>query len=183
MLELLKKSEAVAVLCLLTVNANDEIKLEELSSMLGNPFFIEHVTDKIGPHPRFLQEFSKTKAQLGETGMEKKAIAALKSAFPAFQVKTLALMTHIATADDEYDQSEKTLIARVAKELGVPIEDINPEVEKMQEAIINKPEASQKNKAKNSKEKTEEEVKETKTEEIIEEEKTEKQTNEKPAKK
>jgi len=172
MLELLKKSEAVTVLCLLTVNANDEIKLEELSSMLGNPFFIEHVTDKIGPHPRFLQEFSKTKAQLGESGMEKKAIAALKSAFPAFLVKTLALMTLIATADDEYDQSEKTLIARVAKELGVPIEDINPEVEKMQEAILNKPEAPQENKAENAKENAEEEVKKTKAEEIIEEEKT-----------
>jgi len=137
MLDVLSKSEAVAVLCLLMVSADDEIRLEELSSMLNNPFFQEHVTNKIGSHKRFLAKFNKAKASFGENALEQKALSVLKPAFPAFQTKMLALLTLIAGADDNYDQSEKELMARLSSELGIPMSSIEPELEKMKEAILN----------------------------------------------
>lgn len=143
MLDVLSKSEAVAVLCLLMVGADDEIKLEELSSMLNNPFFQEHVTDKIGPHRLFLNKFNQARANGNESVLEKKAIGVLKSAFPAFQLKMLALLTIIAGADDDYDQSEKEFMARLTSEFGIPMASIEPELQKMKEAIRNQ--ASQDN--------------------------------------
>lgn len=139
MLDVLSQSEAVAVLCLLMVGADNEIKQEEISSMLGNPFFVEHVAEKIGPHKKFLKRFNQAKMQAGAGALEKKAVGVLRTAFPAFQIKVLALMTLIAGADGDYDQSEKELMARVSTEMGIKMEEIEPELEKMKEAILNQP--------------------------------------------
>lgn len=135
MLDTMTTSEAVAVLCLRMVGADESIKPEELTTMLSNPFFLEHVSEKIGPHGKFLRKYNQARKHLGGAGIEKKAIASLKSGFPALQIKTLALMTLIAGADGEYDQTEKELVARVATEFKIPVEDIEPELGKMQEAF------------------------------------------------
>ncbi len=136
MLDVFTTPESVAVLSLLMVGANEEIKLEELSSMIDNPFFAEHVAEKIGPHKEFLNKYNEVKKILGKNGLEKKATTALKGAFPALQIKTVAMMSIIAGADEVYDQQEKELLARVASELGVALKDVDPEMEKMQEGII-----------------------------------------------
>lgn len=143
MLDILSKPEAVGVLCLLMVSADNEIRMEEISTMLNNPFFIEHVTNKIGSHKKFLKRFQKARAEVGANTLEQKSIAVLKTTFPAFQLKVLALLTLIAGADDKYEQQEKELIARIATQLGVSIEDVQPELEKMREAILNQPVAKQ----------------------------------------
>lgn len=137
MLDVLTKSEAVAILGMLMINADDAVKQEEITSMLNNPFFLKHVDEKIGAHKKFLRRFTQARKQYGDKALEEKAIATLKSAFPAFQLKTLALMTLIAGADDHYDSTEKELIARVATSLGVRVEEVQPELEKMKEAILN----------------------------------------------
>ncbi|QJB57530.1 TerB family tellurite resistance protein [Pseudodesulfovibrio sp. zrk46] len=139
MLDTLSQPEAVCILCLLMVGADDEVKMEEISSMLNNPFFKEHVTQKIGSHRKFLKRFKKAKAEVGAKALEQKAITVIKTTFPAFQLKLLALLTLIAGADNNYDQQEKELIARIATNLGVSIEDVQPELEKMREAILNMP--------------------------------------------
>jgi len=139
MKDVLTTSEGVAVLCLLMVGADAEIKQEELASMLGNPFFQEHVADKIGPHKKFLKLFTAAKRSLGADALEKKAIAALNKGFPALKLKTLALMTLIAGADDDYDQLEKELVARVAIGLHINMEEIEPEFKKMKAAALTPP--------------------------------------------
>ncbi len=136
MKDTLTTPEAVAVLCLLMVGADTEIKQEELASMLGNPFFQEHVSDKIGPHPKFVKTFNAAKQSIGSRELEKKAIAALNKGFPALKLKTLALMTTIAGADNEYDQLEKELVVRVATALKIPVEEIEPEFKKMKAAAV-----------------------------------------------
>lgn len=135
MMDVLNTPEAVAVLCLLMVGADSEIKQEELASMLTNPFFQEHVAEKIGPHPEFLQKYNQAKKQHGKDALEKRAIKALKSGFPALQLKTLALMTLIAGADGDYDKTEKELAVRVSTALNIPIGDVDSELEKMKEGI------------------------------------------------
>ena len=100
MMDQLTTPEAVTVLALLMVGADGETKPEELSSMLANPFFREHVADKIGPPMEFIQKYNQTKNAEGAEKLEKKAVTALKSGFSAFRIKTLALMTIIAQADD-----------------------------------------------------------------------------------
>ncbi len=137
MLEVLSKSEAVAVLCLLMAGADDEIRMEEISSMLNNPFFKEHVTNKIGNHKRFLKSFNTARSEQGKEALEMRAVKIIKSAFPAFQLKVLALLTLIAGADENYDQSEKEMMARLATELGISMASIQPELDKMKEAILN----------------------------------------------
>lgn len=136
MLEIPSTSEAVAILCLLMVGADNEVRMEEVNAMLNNPFFVEHVRNNIGPHQQFLKRFNQAKAETGEEALEKRAIKALKSAFPAFQLKTLAMLTLIAGADDEYDQREKELMARIASKLGVAMGDVEPELAKMKETIL-----------------------------------------------
>lgn len=125
--------EGVAVLCLLTIGANEEIKHEELTSMLNNPFFIEHVADKIGPHKTFIKDFLAMKAEVGEEELEKRAMAALSQGFPALKLKTLALMTLIGEADGDFDKREKALVVRIAGGLDHTMQEIEAEVEKMKE--------------------------------------------------
>ena len=134
MMEQLTTPEAVTVLALLMVGADGETKLEELASMLANPFFREHVAEKIGQPMKFIQKYNQTKNAAGADGMEKRAVTALKSSFPAFRIKTVALMTIIAQADDNFDDNEKILVARVSKALSVSMDDVGPEIEKMNEA-------------------------------------------------
>lgn len=136
MLDILTQSEAVAVLCLLMIGADDEIRPEELTAMLDNPFFVEYITENIRPHKDFLLKFNTTKEKHGEQALEEKAIHSLKDAFPAYQLKTLALMMLIAGADDHYDQQEKELLARVAVKLGVEVDTVQPELERMRRAVL-----------------------------------------------
>jgi len=143
MLDQLTTPEAVTVLALLMVGADGETKLEELASMLGNPFFKEHVAEKIGHPQNFIKKYNDTKTALGTEKLEDKAVSALKSAFPAFRVKTLALMSIIAGADNDFDQKEKELVARVSTALGVSMDDVGPEIEKMNEALTEAPPAEE----------------------------------------
>jgi len=135
MLDPMTTPEAVAVLCLLTIGANDAVKEEEVTSMLGSPFFREHVSEKIGPHRQFLKEYVWALKKVGKSGLEERAVAKLKTAYPALQVKTIAIMTHIAGADGEYSRTEKELVARVAVTLGVAMRDVQPELERLKEAV------------------------------------------------
>ena len=135
-MDLLTHHEASAVLCLLMIEANNENKPEEVQSMLKNPFFMQHIADKIGSPKKFLRKYNEGMGKLGEQGMERIAITTLKGAYPAFRLKTLALMTLIAGADEDYDQEEKELVARVTLALRVPMEDIAPELEKMKNSIV-----------------------------------------------
>lgn len=132
--DIMTTAEGVAVLCLLMAGADRVFKQEELASMLNNPFFLEHVSEKLGPHDEFLQQFLAARKTLGTEELEKKAITALKSAFPTFKVKTLATMTLIAGADDDYTQPEKELAARVATALKVDFKEVQQEIEKMRQA-------------------------------------------------
>jgi len=136
MLEIPSTSEAVAILSLLMVGVDDEIKMEEINAMLNNPFFVEHVTSKIGPHQEFLKKYNQAKDETGEANLENRAINALKSAFPAFQLKALAMLTLIAGADEHYDQREKELMARIASQLDISMKDVEPVLSKMKEAIL-----------------------------------------------
>lgn len=138
MIETITTPEAVTVLCLLMVRADGEIRHEELTSMLENPFFQKHVGDKIGPAKKFLKKYSADKQRHGVDAMEQAAIKQLKTAFPALQTKTLALMTLIAGADDEYAQQEKDLMARAATALGIPFADVDHEMNRMNQAIIDR---------------------------------------------
>ncbi len=72
----------------------------------------------------------------GKQELERKAVATLKGAYPAFRIKTLALMTLIAGADEKFDQPEKELIARVSTGLGITMQEIEPEVRKMKNVIL-----------------------------------------------
>lgn len=139
MLDILSQPEAAAVLCLLMIDANGESKPEEVGSMLSNPFFKEHISDKIGHPAEFLKNFRITIESIGPSGLEKKAVAALKGGYPAFQVKTLAMMTLIAGADQDFDQTEKELMARVSTNLGVTMDEVAPELDKMKQAILDPP--------------------------------------------
>lgn len=136
MLDILNQAEAAAVLCLLMLGANGENKPEEVGSMLTNPFFKEHIADKLGQPTEFLKKYNQSIDSVGPSGLEKKAVAGLKGAYPAFQLKTLAMMTLIAGADDDYDQTEKELMARVSTNLGISMDELAPEVEKMKAAIL-----------------------------------------------
>lgn len=135
MKDVLTTAEGVAVLCLLMVRADKEIKQEELASMLNNPFFTEHVADKIGPHDTFITNFNHACKRLGTESLEKKAIAALSKGFPAIQLKTIALLTMIAGADGDYAQTEKELVARVATGLKIKVADAEHEVQRMRASI------------------------------------------------
>ncbi len=135
-MDVLTTPEAVTVLCLLMIGADEDNKPEEIESMLNNPFFIKHIAEKIGPHRDFLKKYNQAIGTLGEERLERVAVSVLKSAYPAFRTKTLALMTLIAGADNEYDHREKLLMARVATALGIPMEEIGPELGKMKNAIL-----------------------------------------------
>ena len=135
MMDILTTPEAVAVLCLLMVGADEDVRQEELASMLANPFFQEHVADKIWPHDKFIRSFNTLKANIGKNALEAKAVSTLKSAFPAMRIKTLALMTQIAGADGDYAQSEKELVVRISTALGIAINDVDQELEKMRVAV------------------------------------------------
>ena len=136
MLDILNPVEAAAVLCMLMIGANGENKPEEVGSMLTNPFFKQHIAEKIGHPAAFLKKYNQSLEALGPSGLEKKSLATLKGAYPAFQLKTLAMMTLIAGADDEYDQTEKELMARVSTNLGISMDELSPEVEKMKASIL-----------------------------------------------
>lgn len=127
--------EAIAILSLLMVDADNEIKTEEITAMLSNPFFAEHVTEKLGDHKAFLKQFIDVKQAMGKQKLEAHAIKILKNAFPALQLKTVALLTLIADADGVFDQKEKELVARVALELKIKAEEVDPELQKMRESI------------------------------------------------
>lgn len=127
--------EAIAVLSLLMVGADNEIKQEELTSMFANPFFTDHVSEKIGPHPAFLKKYNEARKELGVRRLELYALKSMRNAFPALQIKTVALLTLIADADGDFDQKEKELVARVATELGVSAQEVEPELAKMKTAI------------------------------------------------
>ncbi len=135
MIGTMTQPESIAILSLLMVGADQDIKLEEISSMLNNPFFAEHVSEKLGDHKVFLQKYNEAKKALGITGLESQALKVLKSAFPALQIKTVALLTLIADADGDFDQKEKELVARVAVELNVTAKDADPELQKMKDTI------------------------------------------------
>lgn len=135
MIGTMTQPESIAILSLLMVGANEEIKLEEISSMLNNPFFAEHISEKIGDHQEFLKRYNEAKKAIGKAGIEKHAIKTLKAAFPALQIKTVALLTLIADADGHFDQKEKELVARVATELKVSASDAEPELQKMREGL------------------------------------------------
>ena len=136
MLNILNPAEATAVLCMLMINANGENKPEEVGSLLTNPFFKQYIVEKIGHPGEFLKKYNQALNSAGPSGLEKKSVAVLKGAYPAFQLKTLALMTLIAGADDDYDQTEKELMARVSTNLGITMDELAPEVEKMKTAIL-----------------------------------------------
>ena len=142
MLDILNQAEAAAVLCLLMLGANGENKPEEVGSLLTNPFFKEHLADKLGQPTEFLKKYKQSIDAIGPSGLEKKAVAGLKGAYPAFQLKTLAMMTLIAGADNDYDQTEKELMARVSTHLGISMGELAPEVEKMKAAILESEEPS-----------------------------------------
>ena len=65
MLDRMTTPEAVTVLCLLMVAADGEIRQEELTSMLENPFFKEHVGEKIGSSKKFLKRYVAAKKKVG----------------------------------------------------------------------------------------------------------------------
>ena len=136
MLDILNPAEAAAVLCMLMLGANGENKPEEVGSMLTNPFFKEHIAEKIGHPAEFLKKYNQSIDAMGPSGLEKKSIAALNGGYPAFKLKTLAMMTLIAGADNDYDRTEKELMARVSTNLGISMEELAPEVEKMKAAIL-----------------------------------------------
>lgn len=127
--------EAIAILSLLMASADDEITMDEITTMLSNPFFTEHVSDKIGDHKAFLHQFLKLKQTLGKQKLEEQAIKVIKNGFPALQLKTVALLTLIADADGIFDQKEKELIARVATTLNIKAEEVDPELQKMRKKI------------------------------------------------
>lgn len=130
--------EAAAVMCLLTIRANNEHKPVEVELMVSNRFFSTHILNKIDSPRSFVQRYNEGLRRIGPDKMEQLALSSLKSAYPAFRTKTLALMTLIASADNEYDQNEKDLIARTSLALSVTMEDIQPEIDKMQpEAPLN----------------------------------------------
>ncbi len=54
-MDILNTTEAATVLCLLMLSANNENKPEEIGSILVNPFFIDHVSDKLGPPRDFIE--------------------------------------------------------------------------------------------------------------------------------
>ncbi|MDC0335610.1 TerB family tellurite resistance protein [Pseudodesulfovibrio sp.] len=155
MSDALTTPEAVAILSLLMVGADSEVRVEELSSMISNPFFAEHVTDKIGPHKEFIKKYNGIKKAIGNEAMEANAIAALKGAFPALQVKTIALMTFIAEADGTVEKQESELIDRVMQALSVATKDVDPEKKKMQETMEAQAEAKAENDKKETKPKAE----------------------------
>jgi len=136
MLDILNPAEAAAVLCMLMLGANGENKPEEVGSMLASPFFKEHIAKKIGHPTQFIKKYNQSIDAIGLSGLEEKSVAALKGAYPAFQLKTLAMMTLIAGADDEYDRTEKELMARVSTHLGISMEELTPEVTKMKATIL-----------------------------------------------
>lgn len=130
--------EAAAVLCLLMVGVDGEIRQEELASMLENPFFKSHVGDKLGPGKQFLKQYMAAKEQMGAEALETHALDQLKTTYPAFKTKTLALMTLIAGADNEYHQKEKEFMARAATVLGIPVQDVQHELSRMQDDSIDR---------------------------------------------
>lgn len=130
MAEKMNEQEAAAILCLLLISADGEIRHEELSFMLSSPFFQKHVSDGIEPHQEFLQKYELVKSKIGREGLEKVAVSYLSKAFPAFQHKTLALMRLIAEDNDNYSGLEKDMVTRVAEALNVSMEDVDAEVDK-----------------------------------------------------
>jgi len=135
-MDILNTTEAATVLCLLMLSANNENKPEEIGSILVNPFFIDHVSDKLGPPKDFIEKYNLALEEQGKKELERKTVATLKGAYPAFRIKTLALMTLIAGADEKFDQPEKELIARVSTGLGITMQEIEPEVRKMKNVIL-----------------------------------------------
>jgi len=136
MKEKMTPPESVAVLCLLTVGADKKIRLEEITSMIQNSFFQEHVMDKISPHHSFLERYKQALKMEGPEKLEARAIAALSSDFTALKLKTVALMLLIAEADGEFDDMEKALIGRVAKSLKLNPAEAQTELQKMKKAVL-----------------------------------------------
>ena len=135
MIESMTSQEAAAVLGVMMIGADGANRPEELRSMLDNPFFKAHIAEHVPSPGAFLRDFNNAMGVLGESGLERKAIDAIKTAFPAFQLKTLAMLTLIAGANDDYHQNEKALMARAVTALRFTMDDVAPELEKMRAAV------------------------------------------------
>lgn len=132
MSDTISEQEAAVMACLLVIEADGDIRQDELSAMLANPFFDEHLAGSIGPHMDFIQKFNQAKAKMGMEKIEELAVSVLNKGLPAFRHKTLALMTLIANADGEFDDREQEVINRMAETLDVSKGEMEAELEKME---------------------------------------------------